>query len=52
VPPAASWTATGKVENGQPPLQAGPAVVYARAWIEAVGGWLEPYDWEVHVVLV
>ena len=45
------WTARGRVAATERPLQPGPAVAYARAWIEWAGGWLQPYDWTVHVVL-
>ena len=50
-PSDTSWTAIGKVPGTDTPLKAGAAVVYARAWIEYIDGELEPYDWEVHVVL-
>jgi hypothetical protein len=50
-PADAQWTARGRVAAGERPLLPGPAVAYARAWIEYTGGWLEPYDWDVHIVL-
>jgi hypothetical protein len=50
-PSDTNWSAMGKVPAGDPALQTGAAVVYARAWIEYIDGELEPYDWEVHVVL-
>jgi hypothetical protein len=50
-PTDSAWNAAGKVQGTGPALQPGPAVVYARAWIETTASYVEPYDWEVHVVL-
>jgi hypothetical protein len=47
----ANWWAAGDVLPADPPLIPGAALAYARALIEYEGGVLEPYDWEVHVVL-
>jgi hypothetical protein len=48
---AANWWAAGGVLASDPPLVAGPAVAYARALIQYDANVLEPYDWEVFVVL-
>ena len=48
---AANWWATGAVLASDPPLVPGPAIAYARALIQYDANTLQPYDWQVFVVL-
>ena len=50
-PPNKTWSAMAKVAGNGTAFVPGAAVAYAHALVENVAGELEPYDWEVHVVL-